>query len=85
MSEHLYLLTICLFLGTVLLVFGMRSFASIQQARSKLAAEAGYRQVAEQAAAAEAQAAAALADIQACLAEVRGRLADIEKILRSVE
>lgn len=31
MSEHLYLLTIGLPLATILLVFGMRSFAAVQQ------------------------------------------------------
>jgi hypothetical protein len=30
MSEHLYLLTICLVLGTILLVFGMRYFSAVQ-------------------------------------------------------
>lgn len=85
MSEHLYLLTICLFLGTIVLVFGMRSFAAIAQARGKVASESAYRQVVEQAVAAQAQTATALAEIQMSLADVRGRLADVEKILKSVE
>jgi hypothetical protein len=37
MSEYLYLLTICLPLGTILLVFGMRYFSAVQQAKVRIA------------------------------------------------
>ena len=43
MSEHLFLLSICLVLGTILLVFGMRAFSAIQQAKVRNASDAGYR------------------------------------------
>jgi hypothetical protein len=43
MSEHLYLLTISLLLGTILLVFGMRYFSAIQQAKARLANDDAYR------------------------------------------
>lgn len=85
MSEHLYLLTICLVLGTILLVFGMRYFAAVQQAKARLANDGAYRQIAEKAAAAESATATALSAIQAALADVRTSLAAIERILKDVE
>jgi Tfp pilus assembly protein PilO len=81
----LYLLTLCLPLATVLIVFGIRYFALIQQAKAKLANDDAYRRIAEQAAAAESQTAAALASIQATLAEVQARLTGVEKVLKEVE
>jgi hypothetical protein len=47
MSEYLYLLTICLPLGTILLVFGMRYFSAVQQAKARITSDATYRQIAE--------------------------------------
>jgi Tfp pilus assembly protein PilO len=84
MSEHLYLLSICLPLATILLVFGMRYFAAIQQARARLANDDAYRQIAERAAAAQSETAAALSSIQAALEDVRSRLTAVEKILKDV-
>ena len=78
MAEHVYLLTLFLPLGTVLIIFGMKYYAAIQQAKARLASDEAYRQVAEQAAAAQAETAAALADLKI-------RMATIEKILREVE
>ena len=78
MAEHVYLLTLFLPLGTVLLIFGMKYYAAVQQAKARLASDDAYRQVAEQAVAAQAETAAALADLKM-------RLATIEKILREVE
>lgn len=85
MTVTLYLLTLCLPLATVLIVFGIRYFALIQQAKAKLANDDAYRRIAEQAAAAESQTAAALASIQATLAEVQARLTGVEKVLKEVE
>jgi hypothetical protein len=70
MSEQVYLLTLCLPLATVLLVFGMRYFAMIQQARARIASETNN--------------AAALAAIQSALADIATRMAGIEKILKDV-
>ena len=81
----LYLLTLCLPLATVLIVFGIRCFALSRQAKARLAIDDAYRRIAAQAAAAESQTAAALAAIQAALAEVQARLAGVEKILKEVE
>jgi hypothetical protein len=85
MSESIYLLTICLPLGTILIVFGMRYYAAIQQAKARLANDEAYRQTAEKAAAAQAAAATALASIDATLQEFKARLATIEKVLKEVE
>ena len=78
MAEHVYLLTLFLPLGTVLIIFGMKYYAAVQQAKARLAGDEAYRQVAEQAAAAQAETAAALADLKI-------RLTAIEKILKEVE
>jgi Na+-transporting methylmalonyl-CoA/oxaloacetate decarboxylase gamma subunit len=85
MSEHIYLLTLGLGLGTILLIFGMRYFSAVQQTKARLANESAYRDIAEKAAAAQAECASALASIQTALADVRARLAAVEKILKDVE
>ncbi len=85
MSESLYLLTICLPLGTILLIFGMRYLSAVQQAKARLANDEAYRQIAAKAAAAQAETATALSSIDAALADLRSRLAAVEKILKEVE
>ena len=70
MSEHIFLLTIGLPLATVLLIFGMKYLAQIQQARARLAGDEAMRR---------------LAAIDASLTDVKTRLAAVEKILREVE
>ena len=85
MSEHLYLLSIGLFFGTILLVFGIRAFSAIQQAKVRNASEAAYRQIAEEAVTAASENTTVLASIQAALADVRTRLTAIEKVLKEVE
>lgn len=70
MSEHLYLLTICLPLVTLLLIFGMRSLAAVRQAKAQLDHNQAYRELAEK--------------NQAALSEIRARLDGIEKILKDV-
>ena len=85
MAVYLYLLTICLPLATVLLIFGMRYVSAVQQAKARLANDDAYRQIAEKAATAQAETAAALTSIEAAMADVRTRLAAVEKILKEVE
>jgi Tfp pilus assembly protein PilO len=85
MTSLLYLLTICLPLGTVLLVFGMRYYALIQQAKARLGNDDAYRRIAEQSATAQSETAATLSSIQATLADVGARLTGVEKILKAVE
>ena len=38
MEEHVYLITLAAVFGTVIAVFGMRAFASVQQAKLRSAA-----------------------------------------------
>ena len=71
MSESVYFLTICLPLGTILVVFGMRYRALVLQARAQAAGNTDT--------------AAALRTIADSLADVQARLAGIEKILKAVE
>jgi hypothetical protein len=78
MSQDIYLITLCLFLGAIVLIFGMRAAASMLASRAKIAGEAAYQQVAERAATAQAQTASALTEIKA-------RLASVETILKAVE
>jgi hypothetical protein len=85
MSTSIYLLSLCLPLGTLLLIFGMRYFSAVQQAKARLANDDAYRQVAEKAVATQSENATALASIQSALADVRTRLTAIEKVLKEVE
>jgi Na+-transporting methylmalonyl-CoA/oxaloacetate decarboxylase gamma subunit len=85
MSEHVYFLSLGLVFGTILLIFGIRAYSAIQQAKARDASEASYRQIAEKAVAAASENTTVLASIQAALAEVRIRLTAIEKILKDVE
>jgi len=71
MSESVYFLTLCLPLGTILVVFGMRYRALVLQARAQAAGHV--------------DSAAALKSIADSLADVQARLAGIEKILKAVE
>ena len=71
MSESVYFLTICLPLGTILIVFGMRYRALVLQARAQAAGNVDN--------------AAALKSIAESLSDVQARLAGIEKILKAVE
>jgi hypothetical protein len=85
MSEHIYLLTIGLPLATVLLIFGMRYFAAVQQAKARLADDDNYRAIAAKTAAAQADCVHTLAAVNAALADLQTRLAKVEMILKQVE
>ncbi|MES2298871.1 MAG: hypothetical protein V4582_17635 [Pseudomonadota bacterium] len=84
MSATIYLLTICVPLATLLIIFAMKYLAAVAQAKARLANDDAYRQVAAQAAAAQAETAAALAAIAATLADLNGRVHGVENILREV-
>jgi hypothetical protein len=85
METSIYLLTIGLLLGTVLLIFGMKYFSSAFQARARIASDTAYRTLTEKAVAAQSENRAALLVIQAELAKVAASLAAVEKILKQVE
>jgi hypothetical protein len=81
----LYLLTLVLPLATILIVFGVRSYAAVQQAKARLASDDAYRQLAESALAAQSQIASSLAAMEANLSDLRIRVAAVETILKAVE
>ena len=85
MTATYYLLTLVLPLATILIVFGMRYFASVQQAKARLANDDAYRQLAQGASAAQSQIATSLAAMEANLSDVRTRMAAVETILKAVE
>jgi hypothetical protein len=85
MTVTLYLLTLVLPLATILIVFGMRYYAAVQQAKARLANDDAYRQLAESASAAQSQIATTLAAIETNLSDVRTRMAAVETILKAVE
>ncbi|MFD0619891.1 hypothetical protein ACFQZR_20685 [Paenibacillus sp. GCM10027629] len=85
MSEKVYFLTIILPLATLLIIFGMRYYSAIQQAKFRFASDEAYRQITEKAVAAQTQTANALASLDATLVDVNQRLTAIEKVLKEVE
>ena len=85
METSIYLVTIGLFLGTALLIFGMKYFSAAFQARARTAGDTAYRVLAEKAVTAETENRAALAAMQAELTKVAASLAAVEKILKQVE
>jgi hypothetical protein len=85
MPISVYLLTICLPLGTVLVVFAMKYLSAVLQARARMANDGMYESLAEKALAAQTENQAALSAMRAELSEVSSSLAAIEKILRQVQ
>lgn len=85
MSPTVYFLTLCLILGTILAVFGMKYFSAAARARAGGATDEAYRALAEKAVTAQAENAASLAAISGELSNVIARLGAVEKILKDVE
>jgi hypothetical protein len=85
MSIAQYLIFICPFMVTLLVIFGMKYFSALFQARARLANDAQYRALAEKAIAAQAENQATLAAIRADLTRFASSLASVEKILQQVE
>ena len=71
MSSEVFLATISIVLGTILVIYAIRHFSAMQYAKLRAAAEAGNT--------------ATLSTIQAGLDDIRTRLGAIEKILKNVE
>lgn len=67
MTENIYLLTICLPLATVVLIFAMRSASAVLQARAKAKSEAASLEVIE-----------SLNEIKARLAGIEKILKEVE-------
>lgn len=85
MSERIYLITVALPFGTVLVIFAMKYLAAARQAHARLLSADAYRSFAEHAAATQAQTAASLASMQAELVRIGSRLGAVETMLREVE
>jgi hypothetical protein len=77
MSTNVYLLTLFLPLATVLLVFGMKYYAMVQQARARTARDDADRRLAD-------DTLAKLAAINAALARLDARMGAVEKVLKEV-
>ena len=84
MTATLYLITVCLPLATVVLIFAMKYAASAKENRSIAAREDAFRDLTEKAVAAQSQNAASLSSIMADLSQVSSRLTAVEKILKDV-
>jgi hypothetical protein len=80
-----YLIFVGPLFGTVLVVFGMKYFSAIFQARARMANDALYRTLAEKAVAAQSENQVALAAIRSDLTRFASSLATVEKILQQVE
>jgi uncharacterized membrane protein len=85
MSAPIYLTTIFLVLGTVLLVFGMRAVSAVLQAKVRSDQGEAYRALAEKAVSVQAEASTSMAAVETHLADIRARLTAVEKILKDVE
>jgi signal transduction histidine kinase len=85
MSIAQYLIFMAPMVLTVLVVFGMKYFSALFQARARLANDAQYRQLAEKAVSAQTENQAALSGIRTDLNKFATSLATIEKILQQVE
>jgi hypothetical protein len=85
MTTAEYLIFRAPFVVTILVVFGMKYFSAIFQARARMANDALYRALAEQAVTAQSQNQAALAAIRTDLGRFGTSLATVEKILQQVE
>jgi Tfp pilus assembly protein PilO len=84
MSTTVYLLTICLPLATVLLVFGMKYFAMVQQAKARTARDEADRRLADELARTQAETVAQLTAVNAALARLDARMGAVEKVLKEV-
>lgn len=84
MSEPLYLTSIGLIFGTILVVFAMKYFSSVRQAQARVAIENSYRELAQKAVATQTENTSSLSAIRTELVEIKSRLGAVEKILKEV-
>jgi ABC-type spermidine/putrescine transport system permease subunit II len=85
MPEYLYLLTILLPLATLLLIFGFKYGSAAYQAHAHGVSDTAYRDLAQNAAAAQSATASALAAVQTELEQLTANVAAVTKILKDVE
>lgn len=84
MSEQVYLITIALPFGTVLIVFAMKYPTAARQAQASIRSTDASRSLSERSAATRAQTAASLASIEAEMIRIGNRLGAVETMLRGV-
>lgn len=77
MSPEMYLMTLFMPLATVLLVFGMKYYAVVQQAKARTARDDADRRRAD-------ETLAQLAAINAAIARLDARMGAVEKVLQEV-
>jgi hypothetical protein len=80
-----YLIFVSPLVVTILVVFGMKYFSALFQARARLANDVLYQALAEKAVTAQAENQASLSAIRADLTKFASSLASVEKILQQVE
>jgi hypothetical protein len=85
MTTAQYLIFMSPLVGTVLVVFGMKYFSAIFQARARMANDALYQALAEKAVLVQTENQATLAAIQADLSRFGTSLATVERILQQVD
>jgi hypothetical protein len=85
MTTTEYLVFVAPLFVTILVVFGMKYFSAIFQARARLANDALYQALAERAVTAQSENQATLAAIRADLTRFGTSLATVERILQQVD
>jgi hypothetical protein len=84
MSPLIYITSLAMVLGAVIVVFVIRYVSQVVQARLHAAQTQDYRKLASDSVTAQSGNAATLSAIQSELAEIKTRLASVEKILKEV-
>lgn len=85
MNMTQYLIFVSPLFVTILIVFGMKYFSAMIQARARMANDALYRELAEKAVTVQTEHQAALSAIRADLSRFGTTLANIERILQQVD
>jgi uncharacterized membrane protein len=85
MTTAEYLIFMAPVVGTILVVFGMKYFSAIFQARARMANDALYKALAEKATLQQSENQATLAAIRADLSRFGTSLSTVERILQQVD
>jgi hypothetical protein len=85
MRENIFFAALFFPCTAAVLIFAMKYFAGIMEAKAKFAQEQAYRDLAASVADAQAANAKALSSNHSALTEIQARLITLEKILKEVE
>lgn len=80
----MFLVVLCLVLGTLLLIFAMKYWVEARQNRAGANEREAHRQLAERAVKAEEETAETLASLRDKISAIEIRLGEIEKLLKEV-